>query len=80
MATNQEVMSLISEIDEYGFKRSDQEIKFLSEQSDYFNVFTRRQIKWNNFESSFRNNFLLRNFTLKKFIRKGKNLCNDSLK
>lgn len=65
-------MSLISDIDEYGFKRSDEEIKFLSENSDeYFAKITKRQIEFSHFGSSFKNNFLLRDYTLKRFIRKG---------
>lgn len=64
-------MSLISEIDEYGFKRSEEEKTFLSENSEHFSKITKRQIEWNNFETSYRNSLLFRNFTLKRYIRKG---------
>ena len=69
-------MALINDIDEYGFKRSEEEIKYLNE-SEHFAKITKRQIEWNNFNSStIKNNVLFRSYNLKKIIRKG--MC-DSL-
>lgn len=65
-------MALISDIDEYGFKRSEEEIKFIEQNEDYFKKLTNQLIAWNSLQSSsYKNNFLFRNISFKKFIRKG---------
>lgn len=65
-------MALINDIDEYGFRRSEEEIKYLNE-SEHFSKITKRQIEWRNFgNSTIRNNVLFRSYNLKKIIRKGK--------
>lgn len=65
-------MALISDIDEYGFRRSAEEKQYLNE-SEHFSKITKHQIEWNNFNSStIRNNVLFRGYSLKKIIRKGK--------
>lgn len=66
-------MSLISDIDEYGFKRSEEEIKYLSEATEYYTKITKQQIEWKNFQqSAYKNSFLFRDFNLKRMIRRGK--------
>jgi hypothetical protein len=67
-------MALISDIDEYGFRRSEEEIKFLSESDDYFEQITKQQLNFDTFNKgtlSLRNNILTRSYMLKKYIRKG---------
>jgi hypothetical protein len=65
-------MAQISETDSYGFKRCEEEIKYLSEDSEYYHKITKREIQWKNFqESAYKNSFLFRDYTLKRLIRKG---------
>lgn len=72
-------MALISDVDEYGFKRSEEEIKFLAESEHHFKKITQNQMEWNNFtNSTIRNSVFLRNYSLKRFIRKGKLITNES--
>ncbi|KAG5680104.1 hypothetical protein PVAND_009630 [Polypedilum vanderplanki] len=68
-------MTQISDIDEYGFKRSEEEKKFREQNEEYFLKITNSSIAWEKFISSsslsIKNNILIRSYTLKNFIRKG---------
>lgn len=59
---------LISDVDEYGFERDEAEREF---KSRYYNILTRRSLRWNKVFSS----RLERSRTLQRFIRKGELNC-----
>lgn len=61
-------MALISDIDEYGFKRSEEEIRYLETNQQHFTKLTNQLIKWNSLN---RSNPLFKSIVLKTFIRKG---------
>lgn len=64
--------SLISDVDEFGFRRSEEEIKFLQANATiYFTKLSKNSAEWASFNASYRNSPLLRNFTMKRLIRKG---------
>jgi hypothetical protein len=65
-------MSLVNDIDEYGFKRSEEEIQFIANEKDYFTQITRNSIEINNYLSnSNRTTFLFKKLRLKRIVRKG---------
>jgi TBC1 domain family member 6 len=65
-------MVLVSDVDEYGFKRSQQEMEFLEKNNQFYANLTRREIEFKNLENSvIRTNFLTKSIMLKRYIRKG---------
>ncbi|XP_070491954.1 growth hormone-regulated TBC protein 1-A [Chironomus tepperi] len=62
-------MAQASEIDEYGFKRCPEEMRFIEENQEFFTKLTKQLMAWEALNS--RTNPLFKSTMLKNFIRKG---------
>lgn len=62
-------MAQASEIDEYGFKRCPEEMRFLEENHQFFTKLTKQLMSWEALNN--RTNPFFKSTMLKNFIRKG---------
>lgn len=62
-------MAQASEIDEYGFKRCTEEMRFIEENQEFYTKLTKQLIAWEALNS--RTNPFFKSTMLKNFIRKG---------
>ena len=67
-------MAQASEIDEYGFKRCPEEMRFIEENKEFFTKLTKPLMAWEALNN--RRNPLFKSTLLKNFIRKGQYVKN----